>query len=156
MTIRIIENQFAPIPLLMLADPAIDRVQRYLQDGIVFIGEEEDTIIAVAVLCIGDTEAELKNIAVIEEREGQGFGRQLLQHVIHHARAAGLQRIVVGTGNSSLRELAFYQRNGFRIEGVIRGFFDGYHPPIIENEIACRDMIRLGLDLRATDPLRSA
>ena len=156
MTIRIIENQFAPIPLLLLADPAIERVQQYLQDGIVFIGEEEDTIIAVAVLCIGDTEAELKNIAVTEEREGQGLGRQLLQHVIHHARAEGLQRIVVGTGNSSLRELAFYQRNGFRIEGVIRGFFDAHHPPIIENDIACRDMIRLGLDLRATDPLRSA
>lgn len=65
-------------------------------------------------------------------------------------------RLIVGTGNSSLGELAFYQKCGFRITGVIPGFFDSYDPPIIEDGIPCRDMVRLTLALRQESPTWSA
>ena len=56
----------------------------------------------------------------------------------------------VGTGNSSLRELAFYQRFGFRIAGVDRDFFvrraaGGRLQK--QDGIVLRDMVRLRIEL---------
>lgn len=55
---------------------------------------------------------------------------------------------IVGTGNSSLDQLAFYQKGGFRICGVDRDFFvQNYDQQIVENAIQCLDMIRLSMEL---------
>lgn len=145
MRIRIVSPESAPLDLLLSADPSIDSVREYLQVGTVFLGDEDGHAIAVAVLELKDNEAELKNIAVAEGRLGIGLGRQLLTFVLAYAAEMKMDRVVVGTGNSSLRELAFYQRNGFRVVGVIEDFFADYAPPIIENGIRCRDMIRLAI-----------
>ena len=51
--------------------------------------------------------------------------------------------MTVGTGNSSLRQLSFYQKAGFRISGIIPDYFIGDDPPVFENGIRCIDMIRL-------------
>ena len=72
----------------------------------------------------------------------------MLMHLIEHAVRTGAQRVEVGTGNSSIAQLAFYQRVGFRIVGVVPGFFDCDQPPIIEDGIPCRDMVRLALELK--------
>ena len=62
-------------------------------------------------------------------------------------RASGSIQIIETTGNSSLGELAFYQKSGFRITGVKRDFFADYDPPIFENGIRCLDMVILTLPL---------
>lgn len=111
------------------------------------MGEEDRVVVAAAVLATDNPDVELKNIAVTPARQGVGLGRQMLARVLEHAMSKGARRVVVGTGNSSFRELAFYQRNGFRIVAVSAGFFDDYHPAIVENGIACRDMVRLSIDL---------
>ena len=85
------------------------------------------------------------NIAVIESCQGQGIGKQLLSEAVKIAERSGCKTIEVGTGNSSLAQLAFYQKAGFRITGVVRDFFVTKN--IIENGIRCRDMIRLSLDV---------
>ena len=55
--------------------------------------------------------------------------------------------VEIGTGNSSLDQLALYQKLGFRITGIVAGFFYDYPKPIVENGIACRDMVRLRVEL---------
>ncbi len=152
MKIRVVAPEMAPLSLLLTADPSPEHIGKYLQSGTVFVGaEDEGTILAVAVLEWHGTVAELKNIAVVEERQGTGLGRQMLAHVLAHAAEAGANRLEVGTGNSSFQELAFYQRNGFRIAGVVPGFFDSYQPAIVENGIACRDMVRLAINLKRAE-----
>ncbi|RIO99278.1 GNAT family N-acetyltransferase, partial [Staphylococcus gallinarum] len=48
------------------------------------------------------------------------------------------------TGNSSIGQLAFYQKAGFRIVAVEMNYFvNNYEDPIYENGILCRDLIRL-------------
>lgn len=42
---------------------------------------------------------------------------------IHHAKLHNFKTIEVGTGNSSIGQLALYQKCGFRITGVDRDFF---------------------------------
>ena len=58
---------------------------------------------------------EIKNIAVREDRQGQGLGKKLLQEAIRVAKNKGYERIEIGTGNSSIGQLALYQKCGFRI-----------------------------------------
>ncbi|MGX8177137.1 GNAT family N-acetyltransferase [Exiguobacterium artemiae] len=58
------------------------------------------------------------------------------------------QTIEIGTGNSSIGQLALYQKCGFRIVGVDLNFFlRHYEEDIIENGIRCTDMIRLSQDV---------
>lgn len=148
MQIRVVHSDAAPLALLLLADPSHECVQRSVENGITFVGEDRGEIVAVAVLERNGPEFELKNIAVAEAQQGRGLGRQMLEHLVEYAAAEGAARVNVGTGNSSLLQLAFYQRAGFRVTGVVRGFFDRYDQPIVENGIPCRDMIRLTLELQ--------
>jgi ribosomal protein S18 acetylase RimI-like enzyme len=147
MNIRAVSRDAAPWPLLLLADPSRERVQAYLDTAEIFVGEEGGVTVAVAVVQKCNREIELLNIASAENFRGRGYGKRILQHVLGYALDAGVARVTVGTGNSSLRALAFYQRNGFRITGVQRGFFDTYEPPIVEDGIRCRDAIRLSFEI---------
>ena len=101
-----------------------------------------------ALLRHATTRFELMNIAVRDDFRGKGFGRWLLGHAIGVAESKGARVIEVGTGNSSFANLAFFQRSGFRITGVVRDYYvDNYPQTIVENDIARRDMVRLTLEL---------
>ena len=92
----------------------------------------------------GDGLLELKNIAVSEHLQGQGVGKRLLSHAVETARKQGATTLEVGTGNSSLDQLAFYEKAGFRRVRVDEGFFlRNYDEPIYENGLQCTDMIFL-------------
>lgn len=135
--------------LLLLADPDEHRIRTYIHSGSVFKLLEEEQVMGICVLVprSADT-AEIVNIAVAEEAQGRGFGTRVLRHTIDAARWAGYVRLKVGTGNSSLNQLAFYQKNGFRIVGVLRDYFvKNYDQPIVENGIPCKDMLLLEMDL---------
>jgi quinol monooxygenase YgiN len=57
---------------------------------------------------------------------------------------------VVGTASSGVRQLAFYQRLGFRLTHVEPDFFSqerGYPPGLSENGISVRDMVWMARDL---------
>lgn len=74
--------------------------------------------------------------------------QRLVRHAIETASSMGYKAIELGTGNSSVGQLALYQKCGFRIVGVDRDFFTiHYDEPIYENGIQCRDMVRLALSL---------
>ncbi|MDW8800481.1 GNAT family N-acetyltransferase [Clostridium sp. A1-XYC3] len=91
---------------------------------------------------------ELVNIAVKEVYQGKGIGKRLILNAIDIARKNNTKILEVGTGNSSISQLALYQKCGFRMVGVDRDFFKiHYKEKIIENEIECVDMVRLRMDL---------
>lgn len=70
--------------------------------------------------------------------------RRLLQDAVDRHRAKGWRELHIGTGNSSIGQLALYQKCGFRIYSVVKDFFtDKYEGKIHENGIWCRDMIWL-------------
>jgi ribosomal protein S18 acetylase RimI-like enzyme len=138
-----------PWDLLLEADPSRERIAAYLDPEWTRVARDANAILGVYVLARREpTRFELMNIAVREDCRGTGLGRRLLGHAIGLAEAKGGRIVEVGTGNSSFDALAFYQRAGFRIVGVIRDFFvDNYGEPIVEDGIQCRDMIRLELVL---------
>ncbi len=138
-----------PLELLLLADPSESLVNGYLQRGLCCVAEVDNSIIGVYVVLQTRLETvEIVNIAVDENKHGQGIGKQLLNHAIQNAKQLGAKTIEIGTGNSSVGQLALYQKCGFRITGIDRDFFiRHYSEEIFENGIQVIDMIRLSLDL---------
>lgn len=138
-----------PWDLLLLADPARDAIQKYIDEGEVYLAQKEDRIIGVYVLVrISQDAVELKNIAVDKKYQKQGVGKKLVLDAIGKAKSLHAKKIEVGTGNSSLSQLALYQKCGFEITGIDKGFFTrNYSKEIVENGIKCVDMIKLSLNL---------
>lgn len=134
-----------PMELLILADPSKKLIQQYIERGECYVGEEKEEIVGVFVLLPTRPETvELVNIAIAEKHQGKGFGKALTKEAIIKAKEQGYKVIEVGTGNSSIEQLALYQKCGFRITGVDINFFPiHYEEEIIENGITCVDMIRL-------------
>lgn len=139
-----------PMNLLLLADPSIEFIKDYVNRGETYFAEINGEVVGVYILlATRPGTCEIINIAVSEKYQGEGIGRKLLEHAIEFAFQGGCKTLEIGTGNSSIGQLAFYQKCGFRITGVDRDFFvRHYKEDIIENGIHCRDMIRLSMDLQ--------
>lgn len=142
-------NEPIPYSMLLLADPSRTVVDTYIDRGQLYVAVIDQTIVGVMVLL--DTRPgtiEIVNIAVAEEWQGRGIGKALLQHAVFQGRQQGASTLEIGTGNSSLNQLGLYQRMGFRMTGIDRGFFTRhYEEKIVENGIPCVDMIRLAMEL---------
>lgn len=138
-----------PYNLLLLADPSIEVINDYIHRGDCYVAYSNDTMLGVYVMIrTRPSTLELVNIAVNEEYQGKGIGKKLILSAIDMAKKKDVKVLEVGTGNSSIYQLALYQKCGFRIIGIDRDFFRiHYKDRIIENGIECIDMIRLRIDL---------
>ena len=137
-----------PFELLLLADPSRNSIDDYLHRGICFICKTDEIVGVYVLIKTRPNTMELVNIAVKENMQGKGIGKELILHAISMAKKEGTKTLEIGTGNSSLQQLALYQKCGFRITGVDKDFFTRhYDEEIVENGIICRDMIRLSMDL---------
>lgn len=138
-------NEKSPVDLLLLADPSIDMIEEYVEKGDCFVAESEQRIIGTYVLLqISFGNVELMNVAVAEDLQGRGIGKKLVLNAIQVAENQGYTTLHVATGNSSIGQLALYQKCGFRIVGVESDHFIIHYPDaIFENGIQCRDRILL-------------
>ena len=143
------EGEKLPMDLLLLADPSREIVEEYVNRGECFIAEIEQQTIGVYILLpTRPGTVELVNVAVVEDQHGRGIGKWLVLDAIKVAKTKDYKTIEIGTGNSSVGQLALYQKCGFRIIGVDMDFFvRHYSKKIFENGIQCRDMVRLSQDL---------
>ncbi|TWT24722.1 GNAT family N-acetyltransferase [Planomicrobium sp. CPCC 101110] len=146
MDIRLLrKNEPLPMDLLLEADPSEELILSYAATGFCYAAEHQgERVGAYILLPLTDTAIEIKNIALETSRRGKGYGKELLNHALSEALRMGYETVEIGTGNSSIGQLALYQKCGFRIAAIDRDFFIRHYPePIFENGIQCRDMIRL-------------
>lgn len=143
------KNEGFPWELLLLADPEKINIEKYIYSSATYIALLQNEVIGEYVLTnIHPGIYELKNIAVSPKYQGKGIGKQLVLDAIEKVKSKGAKRIEAGTGNSSFSQLALYQKCGFSIMGIERGFFTkNYKETIVENGIICKDMIRLAINL---------
>lgn len=138
--------------LLELADEP-EPLRRYLHDGTLYGVVDKRTgrkVAAVLVIDIDDERAELRAVAVDETDQGRGVGSWMVREVCDRLCARAVRHVVVGTANSGTRQLAFYQRLGFRLTHVEPDFFTeerGYPADLSENGIPSRDMVWMTRDL---------
>ncbi|MEA5450455.1 GNAT family N-acetyltransferase [Leptolyngbya sp. CCNP1308] len=138
-----------PWPLLLDADPSRELIDAYIHQSTVMGLVDGDTAIAVVVLMEREPQGvEVMNMAVAPSYQGKKLGKLLLAAAIERSRQRGIRRMLVGTGNAGIGQLAFYQKMGFRLEAIDRDYFIRTYPePIFENGIWCRDRVLLSLDL---------
>ena len=145
--IREVPVEDAPLDLLLLADPSEEKVRSYLERSRCFVASDDGVVAgACAVQPLEAGGHELMCIAVHPDRQKSGIGTALLKWVIDFYRRSGAGRLEVGTGTFGY-QLAFYQRQGFRVTCIDRNFFiENYPEPIFEGGIQLFDMLRLTLD----------
>lgn len=136
------DNKKQFISLLLLADEQENMVERYLEKGTMYVLEDDEVKAECVVTNEGNGILEIKNIAVVPEYQGKGYGKMLLDFIA--CKYAGSYSVLqVGTGDSPLT-VPFYEKCGFvRSHKVPRFFTDNYDHPIYEGGIQLVDMVYL-------------
>lgn len=136
------DNKKQFISLLLLADEQENMVERYLEKGTMYVLEDNDVRAECVVTDEGNGILEIKNIAVVPEYQGKGYGKMLLDFLVR--KYTGLYSVLqVGTGDSPLT-IPFYEKCGFVRSHIVPRFFtDNYDHPIYEGGIQLVDMVYL-------------
>lgn len=136
-----------PYDLLLLADETIEGINKYLFDSEVYVAKRNDKEDPVGVFCLYRVDAdtiELKNIAVTETCQGCGIGSSLIDKAVTIAEAKGYKQIILGTADCGVKQIRFYEKNGFVKYDIKKNYFlDIYDTPIYENGIQLKDMVML-------------
>ena len=139
------ETKEVPMKLLLMADPEINAVNKYINESLIFIAQNYEEVIGViAIKKINEEIYEIMNLAVDNAYRSKGVGKKLINKAVETVKALGGRKIIIGTGNSSIIPLMIYQKAGFTIYEIKKNFFiDNYRDEIWENGIRCTDMIML-------------
>lgn len=142
---EISDHQEIPLSLLLLADPEIDHINKYLSKSRILAAIHRNEIVGIIIFKATNNETvEIMNIAVLENHQWKGIGKKLILNTFLDIKNNGFKKVQIGTGNTSVDQLAFYQKMGFRIANTIHNYFvDNYKNKIFENGKQCKDMIRL-------------
>lgn len=139
-----IPTRIAPIHLLLEADPCKTRITGYINDSSCFAAYLNKKIVGVCIAKITRPDiAEIFNIAIASENQAQGIGTKLLRFTLQKLSERSVKRVFLGTGTFG-HQLSFYQRQGFRVDSIVKNhFLNNYRTPIFENGIQHKDMLRL-------------
>jgi GNAT superfamily N-acetyltransferase len=133
--------------LFELAEDSAAELDSYIDAGRVLVAVSHGEIIGHLQLTgTGARQVEIKNMAVLEDRQGQGVGRLLVQAAVELLAAEGVTTVLVATAAADIGNLRFYQRQGFRMRSVERDAFTpatGYPPGLLIDGIELRDRVWL-------------
>ncbi|MFP7735441.1 GNAT family N-acetyltransferase [Priestia aryabhattai] len=147
MSINLIEiekiRRASYLNLLLIGDEDEKMVKSYINEGALFTIVYEKKEIGV-VQCLMDEKkatVEVKNISLKEAYRGKGIGSKVIKKLQVLYERNQYSKMIVGTADSSLENIAFYKKAGFYESGVKKNFFLQYVPPIYENGLQAIDMI---------------
>lgn len=135
-------NKKKYLSLLLLADEQEDMIDRYIDNGTMYVLDDGGIKCECVVTDEGEGILEIKNIATEPDFQGKGYGKKLIDFIAekYNGQYSVLQ---VGTGDSPLT-IPFYEKCGFTRSHSIRNFFiDHYDHPIYECGVQLVDMIYL-------------
>lgn len=142
LTITPVQERKAYLDLLLLADENEEIINSYLYEGELFKLEYHKELTGVCLFTFpSEGIVEIKNIALAESYRGYGLGKRTIQLATEHFSHRRFHQMLVGTSNSSIDNLVFYQKAGFRFYKVIRNFFSSYSDTFYENGIKAVDMV---------------
>lgn len=136
------------LDLLLLGDEQENMINRYLENGDLWVLFDANKTIAVAVVTVEQNGiCELKNLAVDTSYQQHGIGSFLLQYLFNQYRKS-CHTMYVGTGETP-KTLNFYKKNGFIFSHRLKNFFlDNYDHPVVDEGLLLRDMVYLKRKLK--------
>ena len=145
------KRETIPFNLLLLADEEEDAIRKYIYDAAIYTlycEEQLDPIAIVALLRVSESEIEIKNIGVLESFRNMGIGSLLLDRVKEIAHKENYREIIVGTADSGIDQIRFYERTGFVKYAIKKNYFiDNYTQPIFDDGVLLKDMVMLKMSL---------
>lgn len=140
-------NDNYPYDLLLLADETKGGIHKYLFESEVYIAKLSGSKAPIGVFCLYPVNAntiEIMNIAVSEQYQNTGIGSRLLEESLKIAKEQGYKEIIVGTADCGLKQIRFYENNGFVKYDIRENYFTNiYDTPIYENGVQLKDMVML-------------
>ena len=139
----------ALVPILLLAEEwerGLRWSLEHMADA-VYRMDNNGTPVGAATVQWREEHWEILELAIIPGLQGQGLGRHFIDWLADEARRNNKRRLLVGTANSSIGNIVFYQRCKMRMDSVRRDYFRYYREPVIENGLPKRDMIVFSLEL---------
>jgi ribosomal protein S18 acetylase RimI-like enzyme len=139
------------LPMLLDADEDVERIRAVLLDSAytAYAVWLEDQLAGATVVRWEEHDlSEILYLEVAAALRGRGYGKQIIQALQDELSRHGGRSLLVGTANSSLENIAFYQKCGFRMYEVRRDHFAYIQPPVFEHGIQLRDMLVLRYDLQ--------
>lgn len=137
----------AYLELLLLADEQENMIDRYLERGTMYVLDDNGVKAECVVTDEGNGILELKNLAVTFQYQGRGYGKAMINFLIHQYENQ-YTILQVGTGESPLT-IPFYEKCGFTRSHRIPNFFtENYDHPIFDGGIRLVDMVYLQMPLR--------
>lgn len=137
---EILNNKKDYLPLLLLGDESEKMIDKYIEHGRMFVLFDDDAKAICVVTNESNNILEIKNIAVKENAQKQGYGKKLIEFITDKFKDR-YSIIQAGTGDSPLT-VPFYEKCGFTRSHIIKNFFtDNYEHPIIENGVQLVDMV---------------
>ena len=108
------------VPLLLLAEPSASALEWSFSNlsDTVYRFDLAGTLVGAATMRWRDDPSELVELAVDEAHQGHGIGRRIVDWLVAEGRRRGRRAIEVGTSSTSLGNIAFYQKCGFRPSAV--------------------------------------
>lgn len=136
------ENKKVYIKLLLLADEQESMIDKYIENGKMFVLEDDGVKAECVITDEGDGILEIKNIAVLPEFQKNGYGKALI-NFLENKYNSDYCKLRVGTGDSPLT-IPFYKKIGFSESYRLKNFFiENYDHPIYECGKRLIDMIVL-------------
>jgi N-acetylglutamate synthase-like GNAT family acetyltransferase len=137
------------IPVLLQAEASESALRWSLKNlsDTVYRMDEDGKLVGAATMRWNKEPVEIIELAVSENRHRQGFGRQMIDYLITEARRRSKQELFVGTANSSIGNILFYQKCGFRMDSIRKDYFWYHQPPDYENGLQVRDLLVFRYDL---------
>lgn len=139
--LEVTENKKQYLDLLLLADEQESMIDRYLENGSMYVLDDNGIKGECVVTDEGNNVLEIKNIAVVPEYQGNGYAKALIDFIAETYRQFTV--LQVGTGDSP-RTIPFYEACGFVRSHVVPRFFtEHYDHPIYEDGVQLVDMVYL-------------
>lgn len=83
----------------------------------------EECLIGYGILAIAADEAHLLNLGIHPQRQSQGLGTSLMQHLLKEAYLAGVSSIFLEVRVSNDKAFQLYQRLGFSVIGHRKDYY---------------------------------
>jgi ribosomal protein S18 acetylase RimI-like enzyme len=131
------------------ADDSESEIAAYRDLGEVLVALDDGKIVGHVQIIGHEGVAEIKSIAVYEEKRSLGIGTMLIQAALDRCREMNVRLVQLATAAASTDALKFYQRQGFRMRRIIRDFYvrqRGSRPYVL-NGIPLLDEVILDLEL---------
>jgi ribosomal-protein-alanine N-acetyltransferase len=91
-----------------------------------YVVYERGVLIAYCAVWVIHDELHINNLAVHPDRRRAGVARELLEVILREAGAEGAHEATLEVRRSNVPALKLYERLGFAVEGVRRGYYT--HP----------------------------